>query len=100
MLNRFYLITIILFGTVQLRAQYCVDSVVASLPFFHVNTLDETMGDDWDFEEYPNDTVDYAYQITLTTNRNIYVDTCDPITDFDTMLGIFDGCGNTISIVY
>ena len=76
----------------------CVDSVITSLPFFHTNVLDGSMGDDWDFDEFPNDTVDYAYQLTLNTSRNIYVDTCDPLTDFDTMLGIFDTCGNSITV--
>ncbi|SVC83236.1 uncharacterized protein METZ01_LOCUS336090, partial [marine metagenome] len=27
----------------------CVDSVIAAIPFFHAATLDETMGDDWNF---------------------------------------------------
>ena len=49
------------------------------------------MGDDWSFQNYPHG-ADYAYQITLPTQKNLYVDTCDPITDFDTILSIKDEC--------
>ena len=75
----------------------CVDSVVVSLPFFHSSSLDESMGDDWTFQSYPHG-ADYAYEITLSTQRNLYVDTCDPLTDFDTILAIKDECGNDVSI--
>ena len=75
----------------------CVDSVVVSLPFFHSSTLDESMGDDWSFQNYPHG-ADYAYQIALPTQKNLYVDTCDPITDFDTILSIKDECGNEVSL--
>ena len=75
----------------------CVDSVIVSLPFFHSSTLDQSMGDDWSFQNYPHG-ADYAYQITLPTQKNLYVDTCDPITDFDTILSIKDECGNEVSI--
>ena len=75
----------------------CVDSVIVSLPFFHSSTLDESMGDDWSFQNYPHG-ADYAYQVTLSTQKNLYVDTCDPITDFDTILSIKDECGNEVSL--
>ena len=75
----------------------CVDSVIVSLPFFHSSTLDQSMGDDWSFQNYPHG-ADYAYQITLPTQKNLYVDTCDPITDFDTILSIKDECGNEVSL--
>ena len=75
----------------------CVDSVVITLPFFHSSSLDESMGDDWTFQSYPHG-ADYAYEITLSTQRNLYVDTCDPLTDFDTILAIKDECGNDVSI--
>ena len=80
-----------------LGAGECVDSVVVSLPFFHSSSLDESMGDDWTFQSYPHG-ADYAYEITLSTQRNLYVDTCDPLTDFDTILAIKDECGNDVSI--
>ena len=75
----------------------CVDSVVVSLPFFHTSTLDDGMGDDWSFQNYPHG-ADYAYEITLPTQKNLYVDTCDPLTDFDTILAIKDECGNEVSL--
>ena len=75
----------------------CVDSVIVSLPFFHSSNLDEGMGDDWAFQNYPHG-ADYAYEITLSTQRNLYVDTCDPVTDFDTILSIKDECGNEVSL--
>jgi len=76
----------------------CVDSVISSLPFYHESSLDESMGDDWSFQDYPHG-ADYAYEITLSTARNLYVDTCDPLTDFDTILSIKDECGNDVSII-
>jgi len=81
----------------NLNSRPCVDSVITSLPFFHEGVLEAGMDDDWDF--LLPDTVDYSYQITLNEGRNIFVDTCDPLTDFDTVLGIFDECGNSVSII-
>ena len=75
----------------------CVDSVIVSLPFFHNSTLEEADGDDWAFQNYPHG-ADYAYELTLSTQRNLYVDTCDPLTDFDTILAIKDACGNDVSL--
>ena len=51
----------------------------------------------WSFQNYPHG-ADYAYQITLETQKNLYVDTCDPITDFDTILSIKDECRNEVSL--
>ncbi len=85
----------------QLHAQDCeiVDSVIVSLPFFHSNILNESSGDDWNFEnDGYNDGFDYAYEFTLTTQRSLYIDTCDPLTDFDTILSIKDGCGDDASL--
>jgi len=75
----------------------CVDSVIVALPFFHSGELDESMGDDWEFQSYGHG-VDYAYEITIPTQKNLYVDTCDPLTDFDTILAIKDECGNPVSL--
>ena len=39
--------------------------------------------------------------ITLTKSiclQKIFIDTCDPLTDFDTMLAVKDTCGNPVSI--
>jgi len=76
----------------------CVDSIISELPFFHSASLDGTMGDDWVFQAYPHG-VDFAYQLTLPNQRSLYIDTCDPLTDFDTILSVKDSCGNNISIV-
>ena len=76
----------------------CVDYIIPSLPFFDTNTLDDSMGDDWPSDTFP-DGVDYAYQLTLATPKKLYIDTCDPITDFDTFLSIKDTCGDAVGIV-
>ena len=81
-----------------INGRACVDSVISSLPFFHTNTLEDDMGDDWSFQNYP-DGVDYTYQLTIDTPKKLYIDTCDPLTDFDTLLAIKDTCGNEISII-
>ena len=75
----------------------CADSVITSFPFFHSSILDETMGDDWSFQTLGHG-VDYAYEFTLLTPKNLFIDTCDPLTDFDTILALKDECGNDVSI--
>ena len=47
---------------------------------------------------YP-DSSDYAYQINLSEAKSLYIDTCDPLTNFDTMLAIKDTCGNPVSFI-
>ena len=68
----------------------CVDTVITSFPFYHVSTLENNMGDDWFFNIQP-DGNDYSYQINLPTKKS-FIDTCDPLTDFDTMLAVKDTC--------
>ena len=75
----------------------CVDTVISSFPFYHVSTLENNMGDDWTFQSYP-DGNDYSYQINLPTQKSLFIDTCDPLTDFDTILSVKDTCGNPVSI--
>ena len=70
-------------------SQDCVvDSVISDLPFTHT---DSTIGrgDDWSFSGY-TDGEDYTYQLTLTTPRTIYIDTCDPYSNYDTIIAIKD----------
>ena len=55
----------------------CADTVITSFPFYHLSTLEESMGDNWSFEFYP-DSSDYAYQINLSDAKSLYIDTCDP----------------------
>ena len=75
----------------------CVDTVITSFPFYHVSTLENNMGDDWFFNIQP-DGNDYSYQINLPTQKSLFIDTCDPLTDFDTILSVKDTCGNPVSI--
>ena len=101
MWNKKYIIFFGIIFHIQLSAQDCeiVDSVIVSLPFFHSNALEGSMGDDWNFEnDSYNDSIDYAYEVTLSTQKSLYIDTCDPLTDFDTILSIKDECGNDVSL--
>ena len=75
----------------------CVDTVITSFPFYHLSALENNMGDDWSFQNYPNGN-DYSYQINLPTQKSLFIDTCDPLTDFDTILAVKDTCGNPVSI--
>ena len=75
----------------------CVDTIITSFPFYHLSTLENNMGDDWSFQSYPHGS-DYSYQINLSEQKSLYIDTCDPLTDFDTMLAVKDTCGNPASI--
>ena len=75
----------------------CVDTVITSFPFYHLSTLENNMGDEWSFQDYPHGS-DYSYQINLSEQKSLYIDTCDPLTDFDTMLAVKDTCGNPSSI--
>ena len=74
----------------------CVDSVIVSLPFFHSSTLDQSM------EMIGPSKIIRMEQICLrnytVNSKNLYVDTGDPLTDFDTILSIKDECGNEVSI--
>ena len=74
-------------------SQDCVvDSVISDLPFTH-NDSTTGRGDDWNFQQEwgsEGDGEDYTYQLTLTTQRTIYIDTCDPNSDFDTIVAIKD----------
>ena len=76
----------------------CVDTVITSFPFYHLSTLDNNMGDDWSFEQFPHGS-DYSYQINLSEQKSLYIDTCDPLTNFDTMLAVKDTCGNPFSFI-
>ena len=47
-------------------------------------------GNEWALG-YP-DSSDVAYKLVLTESRTLFIDTCDSITDFDTILAIKDTC--------
>ena len=96
-MNKFYLAIFLFIGFASAQ-ESCADTVITSFPFYHLSTLDESMGDNWSFEFYP-DSSDYAYQINLSDAKSLYIDTCDPLTNFDTMLAIKDTCGNPVSFI-
>ena len=84
-------ITILLFA--RLFGQDCVvDSVISDLPFAH-NDSTVGRGDDWNFEQNwgpEGDGEDYTYELTLTTPITIFIDTCDPYSNYDTIIAIKD----------
>tara|TARA_Y100001980_G_C14554108_1_gene340250 strand:+ start:1158 stop:3866 length:2709 start_codon:yes stop_codon:yes gene_type:complete len=96
-LSKYFFIVYLFFDWV-LAQDSCADTIITSFPFYHLSTLDENMGDDWGFENYP-DSSDYSYQINLSEQKSLYIDTCDPLTNFDTMLAVKDTCGNPVSII-
>ena len=66
----------------------CEDFIIESLPYTH-EFSNIGQGNDWTNENYPN-VSDVAYKLVLTEERTLFIDTCDPITDFDTILSIKD----------
>ena len=68
----------------------CEDFTINNLPYSHVfnNT---GQGNEWGLNLYP-DSSDVAYKLVLTESRTLFIDTCDSITDFDTILAIKDTC--------
>ena len=75
----------------------CEDYIIESLPYTHsYYTTGE--GNDWSFNNY-TDGNDVGYKLVLTSPRTIYVDTCDPDSDFDTILAVKNACGTASSIL-
>ena len=67
----------------------CEDFTINNLPYSH--TFNNTgQGNEWALG-YP-DSSDVAYKLVLTESRTLFIDTCDSITDFDTILAIKDTC--------
>ena len=75
----------------------CEDFIIESLPYTH-SYFTTGQGNDWSFNTW-TDGNDVAYKLTLTSPRTIYVDTCDPDSDFDTILGVKNACGSASSIL-
>ena len=68
----------------------CEDFTIDNLPYSH--TFNNTgLGNEWVVNSYP-DSSDVAYKLVLDVSRTLFIDTCDSITDFDTILAIKDGC--------
>ena len=68
----------------------CEDYVISELPFYHSDTT-TGQGDDWNSTGF-NDSLDIAYKLTLTEKRTLYIDTCDSLTNFDTILYLKSAC--------
>ena len=67
----------------------CEDFTIDNLPYSH--SFNNTgQGNDWALN-YP-DSADVAYKLVLNESRTLFIDTCDSITDFDTILAIKDAC--------
>ena len=104
MFNKILIITSYIFflSTIILAQDPCEDFIIENLPYTHVfNNTDQ--GNDWTNEDVNGnniipDSSDVAYKLVLTEERTLFIDTCDPLTDFDTILSIKDECFDPISI--
>nr|MCS5653094.1 LamG domain-containing protein [Candidatus Neomarinimicrobiota bacterium] len=75
----------------------CPDFIIENLPYEH--TFDNIgRGNDWTNDSGLPDSSDVAYKLVLIEEKTLFIDTCDPITDFDTILSIKDACYNPVSI--
>ena len=92
MFNKKLIITSYIFflSTIIVAQDPCEDFIIDVLPYTHV--FDNTgQGNDWSLNDFP-DSADVAYKLVLNESRTLFIDTCDPITDFDTILAVKDGC--------
>jgi len=90
--NKKLIITSYIFflSTIIVAQDPCEDFIIDVLPYTHV--FDNTgQGNDWSLNDFP-DSADVAYKLVLNESRTLFIDTCDPITDFDTILAVKDGC--------
>ena len=91
-------------------SQDCVvDSVISDLPFSDAQS-NVGLEDNWTFYSQGTDPwdigiaigggADFAYELTLTETRTIFIDTCDPDSDFDTIVAVknTDQCGADTSL--
>ena len=88
----------------HLFAQDCEDIIITELPYISADNPEDPgstvgQGDDWEFEDDfegggigSGDGEDVAYKLTLDEQRTLYIDTCDPLTNFDTILAIKSSC--------
>ena len=91
-------------------SQDCVvDFVIPDLPFSDAQS-NVGLENNWTFYSQGTDPwgigyaiggdADFAYELTLTETRTIFIDTCDPETDFDTIVAVknTDQCGADTSL--
>ena len=77
------------------------DMVILEIPFTHTDILSEGGNNFWDFTNYNASNAnneDYSFTLNVLDTVIIDISVCNPITDFDTMLGVFrrtpDSSGN------
>ena len=68
------------------------DMLIMEIPFTHIDLLLEEGNNNWDFTNYNQnsaDNEDYSFTLNVLDTVIIDISVCNPITDFDTMLGVF-----------
>ena len=68
------------------------DMVIMGIPFTHTEDLVFEGENNWDFSSYNDNHVDNEdYEFTLNVHNTLTLDisVCNPITNFDSMLGVF-----------
>ena len=106
--NKKIISAIFLLSTILIAQDPCEDFVIEEFPYYSGNNPDDPgttigMGNDWYFENKDpctsctGDNLDVAYKIELDINRTLYIDTCDPLTTFDTMIAVKTACYDSSS---
>ena len=68
------------------------DMVIMGIPFTHTDSLLPESHDNWDFTSYninSENKQDYAFTLNVYDTLTLDISLCDPITNFDSMLGVF-----------
>jgi len=68
------------------------DMVIMEIPFTHIDSLLPESHDNWDFTDYNGNSEnnqDYAFTLNVYDTIRLDISVCDPITNFDSMLGVF-----------
>ena len=68
------------------------DMVILEIPFTHTDILSEGGNNFWDFTNYNASNAnneDYSFTLNVLDTVIIDISVCNPITDFDSMLGVF-----------
>ena len=68
------------------------DMVIMGIPFTHTDSLLAESHDNWDFTNYNStgaNSQDYAFTLNVYDTIRLDISVCDPITNFDSMLGVF-----------
>ena len=68
------------------------DMVIMGIPFTHTDSLLPESHDNWDFTSYnihSENNQDYAFTLNVYNTLTLDISVCNPITNFDSMLGVF-----------